>query len=114
MPLTRPYDDTLKERAQWDPAFRAMLLPGAIDLLISGEVQVGKIALRHAANSTIGFEKLASLTGKTPECLKRMLTTEGAPSADELFEIIEHIRKHEGVRLEVKAHSEEPAVTQSA
>ena len=114
MKLGIPFDGIVKERAQWDPVFRAMLLPDAIDLLISGEVQVGKIALRHAANSTIGFEKLASLTGKTPECLKRMLTTEGAPSADELFEIIEHIRKHEGVRLEVKAHSEETAVTQSA
>ena len=114
MPLTRPFDDTVRERAQWDPVFRAMLLPDAIDLLISGEVQVGKIALRHAANSTIGFEKLASLTGKTPEYLKRMLTTEGTPSVDDLFEIIGHICKHEGVRLEVKAHSEEPAVTQSA
>ena len=114
MPLTRPFDDTVRERAQWDPVFRAMLLPDAIDLLLSGEVQVGKIALRHAVNSTIGYEKTGVLIGKPPESVKRMLTTEGNPSVDDLFEIIGHICKHEGVRLEVKAHSEEPAVTQSA
>jgi hypothetical protein len=70
--------------------------------------------LHQCIYATIGYEKLGELIGKSPESLKRMLTTEGTPSADELFEIIEHIRKHEGVRLEVKAHSEETAVTQSA
>ena len=114
MPLTRPYDDTLRERAQWDPEFRSMLLPGAIEFLLSGEVQVGKIMLRHSVNATVGFEKLGELTGKSSDSLRRMLTTEGDPTTSDLFEIIGHIRKHEGIRLEVKVHSEEPAVTQSA
>ena len=60
------------------------------------------------------LRKTGVIIGKPPESVKRMLTTEGNPSVDELFEIIGHICKHEGVRLEVKAHSEETAVTQSA
>lgn len=102
-----PFDDIVKESAQQDPIYRAMLLPGAIDLLLSGEVQVAKIRLRHTVHATIGYEKMGLLIGKSPECVKRMLTTDGNPSVSELFEIIKHIQQHEGIRLEVKVCSGE-------
>ena len=108
MPLTRPYEDTIKERAQWDPEFRKMLLPDAIDLLLSGEVQVGKIGLRHAVNSTIGYEKLAEIMGKTPEDIKRMCHPDYDTSVNDLFEIIKHVQQHEGIRLEAKVCSGQP------
>ena len=114
MPLTRSFDETIRESAQSDPEFRAMLLPDTIDLLLADDVRVGKIALRQCIYATIGFERLASLTGKSPESLRDMLHPDCDTGANDLFEIIGHIRKHEGVRLEVKAHSEETAVTQSA
>ena len=102
-----PFDDIVKEDAQRDPVYRAMLLPGVIDLLLSGEVQVAKIRLRHTVHATIGYEKMGSLIGKSPDSVKRMLTTDGNPSAAELFEIIGHLQRHEGVRLEVKVCSGE-------
>ena len=114
MPLTRPFDDTVRERAQQDPEFREFLLLDTIDLLLAGDVRVGKIALRQCIYATIGFERLGELTSKTPDNLRQMLHPNFDTSVDELFEIIGHICKHEGVRLEVKAHSEETAVTQSA
>ena len=63
-----------------------------------------------------GLRSSASLTGKVAqECLKRHAhDPDYDTGVDDLFEIIGHICKHEGVRLEVKAHSEETAVTQSA
>ena len=100
--ISIPFDDIVKENAQRDPVFRGLLLPGVIDLLLSGEVQVAKIRLRHTVHATIGYEKMGALIGKSPECVKRMLTTDGNPTLDELFEIIGHVQQHEGIRLEVK------------
>ena len=109
-----PIEDIFRERAQCDPEFRRTMLPDAIDFLLGSEVRVGKIALYHSIYSTIGFERLGELTGKSPKSLKDMLHPDYDTGADDLFEIIGHIRKHEGIRLEVEVHSEETAVTQSA
>ena len=116
MPLTRSFDETVRERAEWDTAYREMLLPDTLEILLDGDVRVGKILLHQCIYATIGYEKLGSLTGKSPESIKRILTTEDTPSASDLFEIIKHIRKHEGIRLEVKVHSEaeKPAIPQHA
>jgi hypothetical protein len=101
-------------RLRQDAEYREESLKAAVECLKDGEVNVARSMLHDHICATLGFEKLASLTGKSPESLRDMLHPDCDTSADELFEIIGHIRKHEGVRLEVKAHSEETAVTQSA
>lgn len=107
MPLTRSFDETVRESAQQDPVFRALLLPSTIDLFLGGEVGVGKISLRQTIYSTIGYEKLAKLTGKTPEDIKRMCHPDHDTSVNDFFDIIKHIQQHEGIRLEVKGCSSE-------
>lgn len=102
-----PFDDIVKESAQQDPVFRALLLPSTIDLFLGGEVPVGKISLRQTIYSTIGYEKLAALMGKTPDDIKRMCHPDHDTSVNDLFEIIKHVQKHEGIRLEVKVCSDE-------
>ena len=102
-----PIDDILRERAQWDPVYRAMMLPSAIDLLLSDDVRVGKIALHHCIYSTIGYEKLAEIMGKTPDDIKRMCHPDYDTSVNDLFEIIKHVQQHEGIRLEAKVCSGE-------
>ena len=105
MPLTRSFDETVRESAQCDPVFRAMLLPDTIDLFLGGEVPVGKISLRRTIYATIGYEKLGVLMGKTPKDVERMCHPDYDTSVNELFEIIGHLQRHEGVRLEVKVCS---------
>ena len=107
MPLTRPYEETIKERAQWDTEYRAMMLPSVIDLLLSDDVRVGKIALDSCIYATIGYEKLGELMGKTPDDINRMCHPGYDTSVNDLFEIIKHVQQHEGIRLEVKVCSEE-------
>lgn len=97
-----PFDDIVKESAQQDPVFHAMLLPDTINLLLGGEVRVGKISLRQCIYATIGYERLAKLTGKTPDDIKQMLHPDHDTSVNDLFDIIKHIRQHEGIHLEVK------------
>ena len=114
MKLTRSFHETMIARLRQDAEYREESLKAAVECLKDGEVNVARSMLHDHICATLGFEKLASLTGKSPENLKNLLHPDSDTSADELFEIIGHIRKHEGIRLEVKAHSEETAVTQSA
>lgn len=103
-----PIDDIFRERAQRGPVYRAMMLPSAIDLLLSDDVRVGKIALHSCIYSTIGYEKLAELMGKTPDDIKQMLHPDHDTSVNDIFEIIHHIQQHEGIRLEAKVCSGRP------
>ena len=107
MPLTRSFDETVRESAQQDPVFRALLLPSTINLFLGGEVPVGKISLRQTIYATIGYEKLGELMDKTPDDIKRMCHPDYDTSVNDLFEIIHHVQQHEGIRLEVKVCSAE-------
>ena len=60
MPLTRSFRETVLERAESDSAFRDGLLREAIECLLAGDIETGKIVLRDYINATIGFEELAS------------------------------------------------------
>ena len=96
------FKETVQGRAQRDPAFREGLLREGVECLLAGDTDTGKVLLRDYINATIGFEELASLTSKPPKSLMRMFGPAGNPHARNLFEVISHIQKHEGVRLEVK------------
>ena len=63
-PLTRDFKETVRARAQRDPAFRDGLLKEGIECLLAGDVDAGKIVLRHYIEATIGFEALDSPRGQ--------------------------------------------------
>jgi len=103
MPLTRDFRETVMARARRDPEFREGLLNEGIEALLNGEVDVGKALLRDYINATVGFDELGRLTGKSSKSLMRMLGPQGNPQARNLFEVINQIQQHEGVRLHVTA-----------
>lgn len=103
MPLTRDFKETIKARVERDAAFREQMLKSGVECLLGGELDVGKIVLRDYINATIGFEELGRLTGKSPKSLMRMFGPEGNPQARNLFEVIRHLQRSEGVQLEVTA-----------
>ena len=102
MPLARDFKETVRARARRAPAFREGLLTEGLECLLSGDTDTGKVLLRDYINFTIGFEELGALTGKQPKSLIRMFGPAGNPHARNLFGVISHIQKHEGVRLHVK------------
>ena len=114
MSLGIPFDHIVQDSLRGDSEFREESLKCAIECLDAGEIEVAKKMVRLLVEANIGFEKLGELMCKSPDDIKQMLHPDCDTSADEVFEIIGHIRKHEGIRLEVKVLSEEPAVTQSA
>lgn len=103
MALTRSFKETIKARIERDPAFREGLLKEGVDCLLSGDIETGKAVLRDYINATLGFEKLGTITNKSSKSLMRMFGPTGNPQAKNLFEIIGHLQKREGVHLEVQA-----------
>lgn len=103
MTLTRSFRETIKARADRDPAFREALLTEAVDLFLSGDMATGKIVLRDYINATIGFERLAAETGASSKSLMRMLGPGGNPTASNLFAILGTIQRDAGVQLAVSA-----------
>ncbi len=81
MALTRDFKDTVMARARHDPEFREGLLTEAVECLLAGDVDAGKILLRDYINATIGFTQLSRLTNKKNTSLMRMLGPKGNPAA---------------------------------
>ncbi|MDH4412252.1 MAG: transcriptional regulator [Rhizobium sp.] len=103
MALTRDFKETVRDRAQSDPAFRAALLSEAIELLLSGDVETGRALLRDYINATIGFIELGQKSGLPPKSLMRMFGPSGNPRADSLFAILRLLQDETGVQIAVKA-----------
>ena len=101
MALTRNFKHTIKNRIDHDPAFREELLKEGIECLLIGDIDTGKAILRDFINATIGFEALGTATAKSPKSLMRMLGPKGNPQARNIFEIIAHLQKQEGVNFKV-------------
>lgn len=101
MALTRSFKDTVKARADRDPAFRDALLAEAVDQFLAGDLATGKAVLRGYINATIGFEQLAAETGSSSKSLMRMLSPAGNPTASNLFAVLQSVQRSAGVHLAV-------------
>ncbi|MCG8377214.1 MAG: transcriptional regulator [Chlorobiales bacterium] len=101
MPLSRSYKETIKERVERDPAFRAALFDEAINAFLNGETTVGKALLRDLVHSTIGFEGLAEELDKSSKSLHRMLAPSGNPRMENLFQVIKALKESEGISSKV-------------
>ena len=110
MPLTRDFKDTVKARAERDPAFRRGLFEEAIEAFLSNDTETGKLLLRDYVNATVGFEQLGEELHKSPKSLMRMLSTQGNPRADNLFAVVGYLRAKEGAHFVMRADSQ-PAAT---
>lgn len=102
MALTRDFRETIRERAQADPAFRQELLREGLALCYTNDFVTGRSILRNYINATIGFPRLAEMTHIPSPSLQRMFGPKGNPSAQNLFGVIAALQEAEGVSLELK------------
>ncbi len=102
MPLTKSFKDTVKERMGRSPKFRRELLREAIECLLAGDVDTGKMILRDCINGTIGFEELSGRTHTPAKSLMRMFGPKGNPQAKNLFEVIAQLQQAEGVQFQIR------------
>ena len=102
MALTRDFRETIRERAQAEPAFRRALLQEAIELMLTGDVTTGKALVRNYINATVGFQELAKAVHTPAPSLMRMFGPKGNPSAKNLFSVIAQLQKQEGVNFALR------------
>jgi DNA-binding phage protein len=105
MALTRDFRDTIRERAQREPAFRQSLFREGLQLINTGDFTTGRAILRNYINATIGFPELARETKIPSPSLQRMFGPKGNPSAANLFDVIAALQKAEGVSIELQMHT---------
>jgi hypothetical protein len=103
MLLTRSFRETVQARARRDVKFRRALLAEAMQVLLDGNLEEGRFALRSCINATIGFEKLGTALGRSPKSLMRMFGPSGSPTAENLLGVIGLLQEETGVRLQVRA-----------
>jgi DNA-binding phage protein len=102
MALTREFKRSVAERIARDPSFARALLDEAANLFLNGETETARLTLRDLVNATVGFERLAAMTGKPPKSLHRMLSASGNPSMDNLAVIFGAVRRELGVGIRVR------------
>lgn len=102
MPLTKDFKDTVKARMERSPKFRRAVLRQAIECLLAGDVETGKVMLRDYINGTIGFEELGDRTQTPAKSLMRMFGPSGNPQAKNLFDVIATLQQAEGVQFQVR------------
>ena len=105
MPLTREFKETVQARIKRDRKYRKELFRESVESLLAGDLDAGKAMLRDYINATIGFEELSRLTKLPAKSLMRMLGPNGNPQARNLFEVIGHLQRAEGLyfQLSLKA-----------
>jgi DNA-binding phage protein len=94
---TVPFKDSLKAMAGRDQEFANSVLEAAINAMLAGDLDEGRIHLRDYVHATIGFQELARRTGKIDKNLMRMLGPKGSPTASNLFLIMQACMEAEGV-----------------
>jgi DNA-binding phage protein len=102
MALTRDFRETIRERAQREPAFRQGLLREGLELIYNGDFETGRAILRNYIHATIGFPKLAKVTNISSPSLQRMFGPSGNPRAENLFGVIAQLQLQEGVDVELR------------
>lgn len=105
MALTRSFKETVQARIARDARYRRALLREGVECLLAGDLDTGKAILRDYINATIGFEELSGLTHRPTKSLMRMLGPKGNPQARNLFEVIGHLQRAEGLQFEVSLKS---------
>jgi hypothetical protein len=101
VPLTRQFKKTVQARLRADRKYRKELLRESVESLLAGDLDAGKATLRNYINATIGFEDLSRRTKRPAKSLMRMLGPNGNPQARNLFEVIHHLQRAEGLHFEL-------------
>jgi len=91
-----------RRRVREDSVFRKELLREAVENLISGDLDAGRVNLRAFIKATVGFPALGNLTRVPDKSLMRMLGPHGNPHARNLLQIVRCLQDVEGVRLEIR------------
>lgn len=96
---TVPYNQMTRDMIAERPEKAVEMLEDAINSILAGELDEGRLLLRQYVNATLGFQELARRTGKIDRGLMRMLSKDGNPTASNLMEIVRACADVQGVEI---------------
>ena len=96
---TVPFEQSLKDMADESPEFAHGMLEAALNAILSGDLDEGRIHMKDYVRSTIGFQELANRTGKIDKNLMRTLGPKGNPTMANLVEIIQACIRDEDISI---------------
>ena len=97
------FEDTVRGRLEDDPEARAYMFGESLRLLLSGEIEDGRLLLRMYIRATTGFTALAHELNKQPESLMRMFSKCGNPQAKNFLAIVEALGRMTSMEVSVTA-----------
>ena len=100
--LAIPHEETVLIALRDKPGYRRATLVGAVEELLAGDRYVACASLRRLIAVTVGFSRMAEMTGIHEKSLIRMLGPKGNPTTDNLFKVIRVLAGRENVRFAVK------------
>jgi DNA-binding phage protein len=80
-------------RIRRQPAFADALLNEAMELFLTGEAVAARTILWDLTSGLLGFDRLAQITGRPSDSLRRMLSASGNPGMDALSTILSQLSK---------------------
>ena len=95
MQLTEDFKIALFQRMEREPGFREALLDEIVGCLNQNDVVIGKLMLGDFVEGTLGINQLGKLTHKSPASLNQILDPEIDSETQELFDLIDYLRKNE-------------------
>mgnify|MGYP004537941191 CR=1 FL=1 len=113
MALTRDFRDTVKARAEADPAFRAGLYQEAVQAVVDGDLPTARVLLRDYINATVGFVQLGRDMDAPDKSLVRMFGPSGNPRADNLLAVLRALRGAQRVTVAVQPERKRRRVPQA-
>lgn len=95
MQLTENFKSALFQRMDREPDFRKALLDEIVECFNQDDVVIGKLMLGDFVEGTLGKKRLGKQTHKSPASLNQILDPEIDSETQELFDLIDHLRKNE-------------------
>lgn len=98
MPTTT-YESGLKAMINENPEMAIEMLEDAVNAMMSGDLDDGRLLLRQYIKATTGFAELGRQMGKDDKNLMRSLRASGNPTASNLFAILHACTEAQGVKI---------------
>lgn len=95
MQLTEDFKTVLFQRMDREPGFREALLDEIVACLNQDDWVVGKLMLGDFVEGTLGINQLGKLTHRSPASLTQILDPEINSETQDLFDLVDYLRKNE-------------------
>jgi hypothetical protein len=99
----------MRKMVEEKPELGQEMIEGALNAILGGDLEEGRLLLRSYINATISFAELGRRLEKDPKNLMRSLGPKGNPTAANLFEMIRACTEAGDLEVTARVAPRQPA-----